>query len=85
VRQHLGDKLPQSVQDFPWNRSTPLSEGRRALGARPAFRFHTRSRGPLEQRLRYAPQPKVALERFRLASLSRLQTGHWLAARMQDV
>jgi PPOX class probable F420-dependent enzyme len=50
----------------------------------PRIRFATCSRGPLDQRLRYATQPEVALDRFLLAYLSRLQTGHLLAELMKD-
>jgi hypothetical protein len=38
--QQLGDKLQQSVQDFPRDRSTPLAEGRFSFGKRKPFRFN---------------------------------------------
>jgi hypothetical protein len=84
LRQHLGDKLQQAVQDFPCDRSTPLAEGRLSFGKRKSVRFSAGSRRPLDQRLRYATQTKVALDRFLLAHLSRFQACHLLAELVKD-
>src|SRR5262252_10049870 len=82
--QQLRDQLEQTPQRVPSYRSNLLSDGDGALCERKPFRFRPRSRCLLEQRLRYATQPEVALDRFLLAHLSRLQATHLLAELMKD-
>ena len=84
MRQQLGDKLQQPVQDFPCDRSTPLAEGRLSFGKRKSFRFRAASRSPLDQRLRYTTEAEMAIDRLLSAYLSRLQAGHWLAELVKD-
>src|SRR5262245_54530766 len=82
--EQLLDELQQTLQRLPSYRMNLLSDGCGSLCERKPFRYRPRSRCLLEQRLGYATQAEVALDRFLLAHLSRLQTTHLLAELMKD-
>src|SRR6516162_6186699 len=74
----------QTMQCLTGYRADPLSDSNVALRERKPFRFRTGSRRPLDERLRYATQTEVACDRFLLAHLSGLQSGHLFGELMKD-
>jgi hypothetical protein len=83
--QALRNELAQTLQRVARYRPEPLSDGDVALCERTSFRCRPCSRCLLEHRRRYATQAEGALDRCRLAPLSRLPARPLLAERMQDV
>src|SRR5215813_10183839 len=77
-------QFQQGAHDLSSYRATSLSVGNLSVCERISFRCRLAGRRSLDDRLRYATQAKVAVDRFLLAYLSGLQSCHLLAELMKD-